>query len=47
VSTRAVVTKEWEHKGHRFVTLDVAHVVGDAVAVRVTHTAIYAPRQIT
>jgi len=47
VSTRALVTKEWEHKGHRFVTLDVAHVVGDAVAVRVTHTAIYAPRQIT
>lgn len=46
VSTRALVTREWEHKGHRFVTLDVASVVGDEVAVRVAHTAIYAPRHV-
>ena len=46
VSTRALVTSEWEHKGHRFVTLDVAVVAAGELAVRVTHTAIYAPRQV-
>jgi hypothetical protein len=46
VSTRALVTAEWEHKGHRFVTLDVAVIAADRLAVRVTHTAIYAPRQV-
>jgi acyl dehydratase len=45
VEARAVVTKEWIHKGHRFVELDVGFVVdGDRVAARVTHTAIYRPR---
>ena len=38
--------KEWEHKRHRFVTLDVALLAGADVAVRVAHTAIYAPRQV-
>jgi acyl dehydratase len=46
VSTRAIVTKEWEHKGHRFVTLDVALIAEGELAVRVAHTAIYAPRQV-
>jgi acyl dehydratase len=46
VSTRAVVAAEWEHKGHRFVTLDVMVLADDAVATRVQHTAIYAPRQV-
>jgi acyl dehydratase len=46
VSTRAVVTAEWEHKGHRFVTLDVAVVAAGELAARITHTAIYAPRQV-
>jgi acyl dehydratase len=46
VSTRAIVTKAWEHKGHRFVTLDVAVIAAGALAVRVAHTAIYAPRQV-
>jgi hypothetical protein len=45
VSTRATVTAEWEHKGHRFVTLDVGILADDAVAARVAHTAIYRPRQ--
>ena len=45
VQTRARVVREWEHKGHRFVTLDVAILASGAVAVRVAHTAIYAPRQ--
>jgi acyl dehydratase len=46
VSTRALVIAEWEHKGHRFVTLDVAVVAAGELATRVTHTAIYAPRQV-
>jgi acyl dehydratase len=46
VSTRAVVTREWEHKGHRFVELDVAVLADDDVAHRVLHTAIYQPRQV-
>jgi hypothetical protein len=45
VGGRAIVTREWEHKGHRFVELDVALTAGGAVAVRVTHTAIHRPRQ--
>ena len=46
VSTRAVVANEWEHKGHRFVTLDVAVIAAGVLAVRIAHTAIYAPRQV-
>jgi acyl dehydratase len=47
VQTRALVTREWEHKGHRFVELDVAVLADDEVAHRVTHTAIYQPRQVS
>jgi hypothetical protein len=45
-STRARVLEEYERKGHRFVVLDV-HVVADVVRplMRVTHTAIYRPRE--
>jgi hypothetical protein len=46
VQTRALVSREWEHKGHRFVELDVAVLAGGDVAHRVRHTAIYAPRQV-
>lgn len=46
VHARALVTREWEHKGHRFVELDVALLADDEVAHRVTHTAIYEPRQV-
>lgn len=46
VQTRALVTREWEHKGHRFVELDVAVLADGAVAQRVTHTAIYEPRHV-
>jgi hypothetical protein len=46
VQTRALVTREWEHKGHRFVELDVAVLADGAVAHRVRHTAIYQPRQV-
>jgi hypothetical protein len=44
LSARALVTAEWEAKGHRFVTLDVLHLVGDRPVARTTHTAIYRPR---
>jgi hypothetical protein len=47
VQTRATVSNEWEHKGHRFVTLDVGILADGAVAARVAHTAIYAPRQVS
>ncbi len=47
VEARAVVLDEFEKKGHRFVTLDVA-VSADARPVqRITHTAIYQPRKLT
>ncbi len=45
VGCRALVTREWEHKGHRFVELDVLHLAGDRPVVRVTHTAIHTPRE--
>jgi hypothetical protein len=47
VATRAVVEREWEHKGHRFVALDVAVLADGELAARVAHTAIYAPRRAT
>ena len=46
VQTRATVSNEWEHKGHRFVTLDVGVLADGEVAARVAHTAIYLPRQV-
>lgn len=45
VAARAMVTREWEHKGHRFVALDVAITADGLVAARVEHTAVYQPRQ--
>ena len=44
VSCRALVTREWEHKGHRFVALDVLHLAGGRPVMRVAHTAIHTPR---
>src|SRR4029453_15918890 len=45
VEARATVTREWEHKGHRFVELDVGLLADEArVAAHVRHTAIYRPR---
>jgi len=45
VGCRALVTREWEHKGHRFVELDVLHLAGDRPVMQVTHTAIHTPRE--
>lgn len=44
VAARAVVTKEWDHKGHRFVELDVLHLADGRPVARTSHTAIYRPR---
>jgi acyl dehydratase len=41
VTARAVVTNEWEHKGHRFVELDVLHLANLRPVARTTHSAIY------
>lgn len=46
LSVRAVVTGNYEHKGHLFVELDVGVLCGAAVVARVAHTAIYRPRQV-
>lgn len=45
VSARALVTREWEHKGHRFVELDVLHLADKRPVARNLHTAIYRPNQ--
>ena len=46
VEARAVVTREWDRKGHRFVELDVGLVANDdRLVARITHTAIYRPRE--
>lgn len=44
VSARAIVTAEWEHKGHRFVRLDVLHLADGSPVATTDHTAIYRPR---
>ena len=37
---------EFERKGHRFVTLDVAITADERPVQRVTHTAIHTPRRL-
>jgi acyl dehydratase len=45
---RGLVLRNWEHKGHRLVELDVLVVIdGSLPAARITHTAIYQPRPVT
>jgi hypothetical protein len=46
VETRSVVLDEFERKGHRFVTLDVAITADGRPVQRVTHTAIHSPRRL-
>lgn len=47
VCARAVVVAEWEHKGHRFVRLDVVVLtVEGRLVARIDHTAIYEPRRV-
>jgi acyl dehydratase len=47
LSARAVVTANYERKGHRFVELDVLVCAGQNTPVaRLSHIAIYRPRQL-
>ena len=47
LSARAVVTANYERKGHRFVELDVLVYAAQAIPVaRIGHIAIYRPRQL-
>jgi acyl dehydratase len=47
LTTRARVTDNYERKGHRFVDVDALVIANGRTAVaRVTHTAIYRPRQV-
>ncbi len=45
IDVHAVVVDEFEKKGHRFVTLDVAVLAEGDLVQRVTHTAIHTPRR--
>jgi len=48
LAARASVTKEYTHKGHRFVEADVLVVAnGETPITQIDHTAIYQPRQVT
>ncbi len=47
LSARAVVTANYERKGHRFVELDVLVYAGQQTSIaRIGHIAIYRPRQL-
>ena len=47
LNVRARITKNYEHKGHKWVELDAMVVANETTPViRATHTAIYRPRQL-
>ncbi len=47
LSARALVTANYERKGHRFVALDVLVYANRTVAIaRIDHLSIYRPRQL-
>jgi acyl dehydratase len=47
LSVRARITKNYEHKGHKWVELDALVVANETRALmHATHTAIYRPRQL-
>jgi hypothetical protein len=46
VEARSAVVDEFERKGHRFVTLDVALSADERPVQRIVHTAIYRPRPV-
>jgi acyl dehydratase len=41
VDVKAVPIEKWERKGHQFIKLYIAFVVGDEVATEIYHTAIF------
>ena len=46
LSARARITGNYEHKGHRFVEVDVLVLADEAPVAHVAHLAIYQPRQV-
>ncbi|MPY93217.1 MAG: hypothetical protein GEV08_09165 [Acidimicrobiia bacterium] len=46
VSCRAIVTAEYERKGHSFVELDALVTADGEPVARIDHTSIYLPRQV-
>jgi acyl dehydratase len=47
LNVRAMITKNYEHKGHKWVELDAMVVANETTPIiRATHTAIYRPRQL-
>ena len=47
LGVRASVTKNYEHKGHKWVEIDALVLAnGKTPIARVTHIAIYRPRQL-
>jgi acyl dehydratase len=47
VTARGRITANYDHKGHRFVELEVLVLANGATAVaHIAHTAIYRPRQV-
>jgi acyl dehydratase len=47
LNVRARVTKNYEHKGHKWVEIDALVVANEVTPIaRVTHIAIYRPRQL-
>ena len=41
IDVRAVPIEKWERKGHQFIKLYVAYVVGGEIAAEIWHTAIF------
>ncbi len=46
LAARGRVTANYEHKGHRFVDVDVLVLADDRPIAQVAHLAIYRPRQV-
>ncbi len=47
LSVRARITRNYEHKGHRFVEIDALVLANETVpAAHIEHIAIYRPRQV-
>ena len=47
LSVRSRITSNYEHKGHRFVEVDVQVLANKSIPVaRIGHTAIWLPRQL-
>ena len=46
LAARGRVTANYEHKGHRFVDVDVLVLADDRPIAQVAHLSIYSPRQV-